>query len=102
MIPVLVVHCINEIEKRGLREVRISLHKLTHIHTHTLKASKRVITPFSSFLFNTQSCQIALVTAIPCAYPCPTTHCQIDGDRSFKSSGPSGTFWISPVSISKD
>lgn len=41
MIPTLVVHCINEIEKRGLHEVRVSQHTLTntHTHTHTLKES---------------------------------------------------------------
>lgn len=36
MIPALVVHCINEIEKRGLHEVRVSLHSLTGTDTHSI------------------------------------------------------------------
>lgn len=35
MIPALVVHCINEIEKRGLHEVSVSLH--SHTNTRFLK-----------------------------------------------------------------
>lgn len=62
MIPALVVHCINEIEKRGLHEVSVSLHP----HTNTHSVSKADITPFISFPFKAVLSNTALLSHSLC------------------------------------
>lgn len=92
MIPALVVHCISEIENRGLNEVRAS----QHTPTLTLAPKESSLHLLVSFR------RLDLVQQLLPLFTCPITHCLIDGDDSLKSSGPAGSCPIGPVGILED